>query len=217
MSDTNVKNIDKNSFLFIRQINDMENSFEIDQYASDDEKKVLSTLKTTQRKKEWLTIRHLLSEACIKFKLDYCPVIKDNHGKPYLPGFDGGISYTHSQTQAGLLIHPHASVGIDIEKPREKLFKVKHKFLSDEELECYDNDIELMTIAWSAKESIYKAYGRKNLSLKDNIDLLSINYDTKIIETRIIKGDLKEKMKVHFFFSNDEIVTYTIRENPTPF
>ncbi|QCK14076.1 4'-phosphopantetheinyl transferase family protein [Mangrovivirga cuniculi] len=216
MSDTNVKNIDKNSFLFIRQLDDL-NSNTYESSKSSHDQVILSSMKTTQRKREWLTIRNLLFEACNKFNIKYSPVVKDEYGKPHLPGFEGGISYTHSQTQAGLLIHPHASVGIDIEKPREQLYRVENKFLTGEEKKVYCENLELMTLAWSAKESIYKAYGRKSLSLKDDIDLIRIDYHTGIITARIVKEQLVELMKVHFFFSNDEIVTYTIREKPDPF
>ncbi|MCX2744992.1 4'-phosphopantetheinyl transferase superfamily protein [Mangrovivirga sp. M17] len=216
MSDTNVKNIGKNSFLFIRLLDDL-NSNDHESVNSSNDQIILSSLKTTQRKREWLTIRNLLFEACSKFDIKYSPVIKDEYGKPHLPGFKGGISYTHSKTQAGLLIHPHASVGIDIEKPREQLYRVENKFLTSEEKNIYCENLELMTLAWSAKESIYKAYGRKSLSLKDDIDLIRIDYNKGIITARIVKGKMSELMKVHFFFSNDEIVTYTIREKADPF
>ncbi|MGB3587910.1 MAG: 4'-phosphopantetheinyl transferase superfamily protein [Tunicatimonas sp.] len=122
-----------------------------------------------RKKLEWLSSRAALrallnAEDHPEFRL-----IKDDKGKPYLLNETFHISLANSFPYGAAIIHRHHPVGIDIEKPSAKLLRVKHKFLNSTEAEEACDDLDKLCIYWAAKESLYKLYGRKQLSLKQNI------------------------------------------------
>jgi phosphopantetheinyl transferase len=122
------------------------------------------------RKKQWLAYR-LLIRALLKPE-DF-PVEYDQSGKPYLAGSDFHISVTHTEDLAAVIISRYNRVGIDIEKVKPRIEKVKDKFMGTAEMASIrkDRDLEQMTIAWCAKEALYKMYGARNLDFRENIKL----------------------------------------------
>jgi phosphopantetheinyl transferase len=63
-----------------------------------------------------------------------------------------------------LAIHPTLRIGIDVERPRQQLIKVQHKYLNNNEMTILHN-IEELLWAWTAKEAVYKAAGIPGLEL----------------------------------------------------
>jgi len=121
----------------------------------------LNSMKSDLHQKGFLSIRHLLKSVnYTDFDLVY-----DQFGKPHLK--DGKfISITHSFTFTAIIISENLAVGIDIEKQREKILKIAHKFTPIEEYNTIANvdaKISKLTIVWGAKESLYKIYGKKKL------------------------------------------------------
>jgi phosphopantetheinyl transferase len=92
-------------------------------------------------------------------------LIYDAFGKPHLT--DGRfISITHSFIFTAIIISKNVPVGIDIEKQRDKILKIAHKFTPIQEYNTIANAdalISKLTIVWGAKESLYKIYGKKKL------------------------------------------------------
>ena len=80
-------------------------------------------MKSELHRRGFLSIRHLLAlEGYQDSDLFY-----DSLGKPHLR--DGTyISITHSFTFTGIIVSKELPVGIDIEKQREKILKIAHKF-----------------------------------------------------------------------------------------
>jgi phosphopantetheinyl transferase len=120
------------------------------------------------RQAEWIVGRILVKRLCEFFDMPYHGVSCEATGKPYLAHGNAHISISHHFPMATAMIHLHEACGIDVEKPREQLRKVKDKFLHPSERSLGDDKDSLCKI-WSAKEVIYKIYGRKALSLKDDI------------------------------------------------
>jgi phosphopantetheinyl transferase len=120
------------------------------------------------RKKQWLAYRLLVKKL---LEPDEFPVEYDSSGKPFLAGSDFHISVTHTDDLAAVIISRHAKVGIDIERIRMRIEKVKDKFLSEKEalLIGKERDLEQLTLAWCAKEALYKLYGKRNLDFRENI------------------------------------------------
>lgn len=114
----------------------------------------------------FLSIRHLLaSEGYFDHDLFY-----DENGKPHLK--DGKhISITHSFTFSAIIIS-NIEVGIDVEKKREKILKIAHKFTTFDDyqrLNHRDVIIRKLTIVWCAKESLYKSFNRVGLTFLNHI------------------------------------------------
>ena len=99
------------------------------------------------------------------------------------------ISITHSFTFSAIIVSDKFHVGIDIEKQREKILKIAHKFTPFEEYKTIANVdalISKLTIVWGAKESLYKIYGKKKLRFLHHIYIEDFSFiDTKT--TGVIK------------------------------
>ena len=127
----------------------------------------LNSMRSELHQKGFLSIRHLLKKVgYTDFDLVY-----DAFGKPHLK--DGKhISITHSFTFTAIIISDDLHVGIDIEKQRDKILKIAHKFTPIEEYKTIANHdalISKLTIVWGAKESLYKIYGKKKLRFLHHI------------------------------------------------
>ena len=100
-------------------------------------------------------------------------LVYDDKGKPYLANDSRHISISHSHDKLAIIINETEETGIDIELVREKVTKIKHKFLSDIELTDAGDDVEKLLIYWAAKETLYKIYGLKEVDFIKNLYLKS--------------------------------------------
>lgn len=146
-------------------------------------KKRVNAMKSELHRKGFLAVRQLFKIAGYTDK----NVIYDEFGKPHLK--DGNyISISHSFNFCGLIISKENPVGIDIEKQREKIVKIAHKFTPIEEYKGIKPEklIRKLTVVWGAKESLYKIYGKKELLFKEHIHI--DEFDLKNYRTT---GDIK--------------------------
>jgi len=136
----------------------------------EEEKDLYRSFVAESRKKQWLAYRLLIREL---LKPDDFPVEYDQSGKPFLAGSDLHISVTHTEDLAAVIISRNARVGIDIEKIKPRIEKVRDKFLNEEESSSIGKKkgLEQLTIAWCAKEALYKLYGVRNLDFRENIKI----------------------------------------------
>ncbi len=151
-----------------------------------------------EKKLEWLssrlTIRYLVEE----IGGEYLGIIKDKHNKPYLKDINYHLSISHSFPYAAAIIHKVNPVGIDIEMPRDKIRRISQRFLSDIELKAANENIDALSIYWSAKETLYKIYGKKKLIFRQNIRVNPFEMSNE--------GEMKGVIK-----TDDEVTTYTLR------
>ena len=123
-------------------------------------KRVLG-MKSELHQRGFLSVRHLLAE----FGYTDADLFYDENGKPHL--MDGKhISITHSFIFSGVIVSDNF-IGIDIEKQREKIGRIAHKFM-DYESQYLDIQDELyvrkLTVIWCIKESLYKLFATPGLS-----------------------------------------------------
>lgn len=144
---------------------------------SPDEKALYQTFRTDTRRRQWLAYRRLIREIISPQQF---PVHYDQTSKPYLAGSDWHISVTHTDDFAGVIISHYMKVGIDMERVRPRIDRVKDKFLSETELSAIPSDkyLESLTLAWCAKEAIYKLYGSRNLDFRKNI---RVNFPSDLV------------------------------------
>ncbi|MFB9051729.1 4'-phosphopantetheinyl transferase family protein [Formosa undariae] len=168
--------------------------------------RVLS-MKSELHQRGFLSVRHLLlALGYTDFDLFY-----DENGKPHLK--DGRqISITHSFTFSGVVISDNRT-GIDIEKNREKVKLIAHKFSNYEF--CYLNKDEIdyvkkLTVIWGTKEALYKLYATPGLSFYNHI--LVIPFDLKAGKTVawIDYKDRKSRFDIYFWELEDFTCVYTI-------
>ncbi len=160
-------------------------------------KKRVEAMKSVLHQKGFMSVRQLLKQAGYAD----ADVFYDAFGKPHLKD-KNYLSITHSFTFTAIIISKKNPVGIDVEKQRDKIVKIAHKFTPIEEYNTIANHealVSKLTVVWGAKESLYKIYGKKKLRFLHHIyieDFLFI--DTKT--TGVIKYEGHESThSIHFF------------------
>jgi phosphopantetheinyl transferase len=122
-------------------------------------------MKSELHQRGFLSVRHLLAA----FGYKDADLFYDNNGKPHLK--DGKqISITHSFNFSAVIISD-SIVGIDIEKQRDKITIIAHKFIDYEFEYLHKNDnhyIKKLTAIWCVKESLYKLFATPGLSFKQH-------------------------------------------------
>ena len=118
-------------------------------------------------RRAFLSIRHLMALA----GYTDADLFYDAAGKPHL--HDGThISITHSFEFTGIIVSREREVGIDIEKQRDKILRVAHRFTPLREYHTLANEdalIRKLTMVWGAKESLYKIMAIHGLSFLNHI------------------------------------------------
>ena len=113
----------------------------------------------------FLSVRHLLRE----FGYTDQDLYYDELGRPHLK--DGKhISISHSYNYSAVIISD-IPVGVDVEKQREKIKLIEHKFIDYEHqyLNSEDvNHIRNLSVIWCIKESLYKLTRTPGLSFKNH-------------------------------------------------
>ena len=122
-------------------------------------------MKSEIHQRGFLSIRHLLRS----FGYTDEDLYYDQFGKPHLK--DGKyISISHSFTFSGVVVS-NENVGIDIEKQRDKIGIIAHKFVNYE-FEYLDkegqNYIKRLTIIWCIKESLYKLFATPGMLFRNH-------------------------------------------------
>lgn len=119
-----------------------------------------------KRRKEYLASRMLL-----KYMLGghYEHVQYEGSGKPLLPVCGKHLSISHSGDYVAVALSDCNEVGVDIEKSGDKVMRVIHKFLSEEEISSLSSFDTLhdVLIRWSAKESVYKIIGEEACNYRE--------------------------------------------------
>lgn len=131
---------------------------------------------THQRRiSEWYAVRLLLHEMLPekRFEIRY-----DAYGKPFLAEPEGFVSISHSHGFVGVMYHKTNNCGFDMEMMDNRIEKISSKFLREDEVSFIGNDdhkVHQTFVVWSAKEVMYKIYGKKSLDFKANLRILPFN------------------------------------------
>jgi 4'-phosphopantetheinyl transferase len=118
---------------------------------------------------EFIGARVLIARLLEQWGHEFHGLTKDEFGKPYPRNYPYQISLSHSYPYVAAIVQKDGSVGIDLEQPKEKLLRVASRVLHPEELADAGTDIVKHCIYWSAKESLVKIHGKKDLVFAENI------------------------------------------------
>lgn len=140
------------------------------------EQQKLRQLSKGKRTLHWLATRVLLRYLLQTDKYIHCP--SDSNGKPYLPDFPYKISLTHSFDYAGVMLSTQGECGIDLELVKDKVVRIKNKFLKPQELAFINPENEVMQLyaCWCAKEAVYKLQGNKGVSFLEDMTIKPFNF-----------------------------------------
>ncbi len=144
--------------------------------------------------------RYLLKVMFPDFPLSLILIADTN--KPFLENEAYHFSISHCGNYAAVIVSSKNRVGVDIEIIFAKVEKIKRKFLSVEELNAMEPvNLQLLTLAWSCKEAMFKWYGLGQVDFKKDLLLENISASKKM---GIIKGRLTKSvdipLQVHYQF-----------------
>jgi phosphopantetheinyl transferase (holo-ACP synthase) len=137
--------------------------------------------------------------------------LKDKFGKPYLDGSDHFISMSHTLDFTAV-IASLIPVGIDIQYMVEKIQRISNKFVREDEflfIPEVDRNLYYHAI-WGAKESMYKAYGKKELDFKNHMAVspFVFNPDGFYFDGEIKKNDFIRKYRLFCSQTANIILVY---------
>ncbi|MBL1410494.1 4'-phosphopantetheinyl transferase family protein [Sphingobacterium faecale] len=141
-----------------------------------DEQARLRNLSKGKRTLHWLATRVLLRYLLQTNEYIHCP--SDINGKPYLPDYPYKISLTHSFDYAGVMLTTKGECGMDLEIVKDKVLRIKEKFLKPNELAFINPEQEILQLyaCWCAKEAVYKLQGNKGVSFLHDMTIHPFNY-----------------------------------------
>ncbi len=165
-------------------------------------------ISNTNRKRQWLSTRVLLNELCGSNQI----IHHTESGVPFIESSKLKISISHTTNYVAVMLSEKFELGIDIEAINPRALKVKHKFLSEEELSALlngKNELEKICTAWSAKESLFKLYVKGNLDFREHLKLSPFEFlPPGKIEASIHCNNYKSDFELVYDQIEDHILVY---------
>ncbi len=115
----------------------------------------LPHLRSASRRLETLAVHAMLRQVTGRHHL---VIGHDANGRPTLP--DCCISISHTRGWAALAVSPHKRVGVDVEYMADRVLRITHKFVRQDEQK---ENVERQLVCWCAKEAVYKYYSEEHL------------------------------------------------------
>jgi phosphopantetheinyl transferase len=133
------------------------------------------------------------------------------NGKPHLSVSGYRISISHSKGLLGIITHPSLEVGIDLQHESPKILKIKHRFMSPEEL-TPETDQEWPLLAfWCAKEALFKYYSKGNVEFNSNLFVHPFNLEESgIMYGEIRMPDMQKEIPLAYEIIEETMTVYTL-------
>jgi 4'-phosphopantetheinyl transferase len=157
--------------------------------------------------------KRLLEKTCCSFLLNDMLgeqidsfLSNDIYGKPILNHSKTSVSFSHTRDLVACYIDIDGNdIGIDIEYLRKQLPALSKKFINQEDSSPFNDEWHYLFI-WSAKEVLYKMWGKKNLDFYKDLKIIT-STDS---EGYIHKDNTNIITKIKFHKINDVILTYNL-------
>jgi phosphopantetheinyl transferase len=143
-----------------------------------------------------LMLEEIVGEAELDHKSSGAPFLKNRPNTH--------ISISHSDHWFAIYLSKKEPIGIDIEIPSDHIKKTEQYFLTDSEIEQLQPTTEELAICWGIKESIFKLFRGNLNSMKEDIQIISIN---KNKTTSIV---LEQKIDLKFFQTDLFTLVYSV-------
>lgn len=181
--------------------------------------------KNAYKRLQHLAGRFLLRYLYPEFDLDSIQVTKS--GKPFLADGSFQFSISHSGNFAAAIVSRNRHVGIDVELETPRIHVVAPKFLGQDDMKIVDEhahlpalQLQLMTLLWSAKESMFKWYGLGGVDFKSDMKLkgpLTFHSDENMEMNFQFGKSLNFDLKVHGRIFSPLVLTWVVAEHPYHF
>lgn len=176
-----------------------------------EEKAEYDQIRHPNKRMEYLAGRLVLRKVVEQRNKTYHGIFKDDCGKPFLNKHAEAISMSHSFPLAGAIIHKEQQAGIDIERPQPKLFRIAHKFLTEEELNLPGTDENTLCIYWCAKEALYKIYGRRHVIFSEHLLVAPFTVQNEnIIKAKIALPEFQQSITLKYIFWEGYVICFNV-------
>jgi phosphopantetheinyl transferase len=164
-----------------------------------EEKKALALIRGAGRRREFLAARILLHHMSGRARRG--ELYKDDAGKPHLRDSIFHVSISHTVNYSAAIAHPNPC-GIDVQRIVPGIRRLANKFVGPGEGLQLTSEHELLQLhlIWSAKEAMYKAFGRRQLDFKEHlfVDFGPFNTATKTGTAYLKKGGVEMLFDLRF-------------------
>lgn len=162
------------------------------------------------RQLEWLSVRvllyHLLHE---QKEIGYLP-----SGKPYLVDGSFQVSISHTKGYVAVLLgKTKTPVGVDIEQYGQRVHKVAHKYMrEDEVLYTYQgDDTWSLLLHWSAKEVIFKCMDTAEVDFRKHLYIEPfVPQERGAFNAYEYRTELQQYFKIDYLLHPDFVLTWHI-------
>jgi len=165
--------LDFSTRVLIWEITEIESELKSGITFSDELSKKFESINLKYKRKEFLSKIRILK--ILNYDYEFLSFKKS--GKPFLNNNKKiSISNSYGMVMIGI---SNIDLGVDIEKARGKITRIKHKFINKSEkfISNKNNEILMLTKLWTAKEAIFKSYGMSGLSFSKQINVLPFKSD----------------------------------------
>ncbi|MDP3393720.1 4'-phosphopantetheinyl transferase superfamily protein [Sediminibacterium sp.] len=131
--------------------------------------------------------------------------------KPYLPNEAYHFSISHCGDYAAAIVSSTQRVGVDVEMVTHRVNKIRHKFLHVSELENWNIEsleeqekFRTLTLLWSAKEAMFKWWGRGDIDFSDCMQVEAADLKASgILKAIFRKEDFIASLQLHYRLTNE--------------
>ncbi len=196
---------------------------------SPDELKIFQSFSFPKRQREWLggrlavkfAVLLLLDEKLSPERFAAISILPGDNGEPELryPGAMGPlpcISISHSSDYAvGMAAHAPAC-GVDIQKMTPQTKKVVSRFAKQDEIDLLAactpalNTLEQLTLLWSAKEALKKAFLEDQPVIFQGVTLLSLTIDRLLSLQLQFPGNASCPAEIHAALLDEYALAFTV-------
>jgi phosphopantetheinyl transferase len=169
----------------------------------------ISRFQYPKRKLEFLAVRLLLKE----FTGNENGICYNSNRIPSLVDDKFKISISHTDGYASVIMHPSANVGVDIEQKRDKIVRLKHKFLGQDELENIDreNELEHLLLHWSAKETMFKMMGEMDVDFISHLHISPFfPFKEGTIDSFETKSEKQQRFSLNYKVHDDYVLVWGV-------
>lgn len=155
----------------------------------------------------WFASRVLVQHLFSHNKIE---IHKDIFNKPtlYIDGEKYFISISHAHLYVGVMVSKTHEIGLDIEQTDDRINRVANKFMNEAEKQ-FGHSIEHKTLIWSAKEAVYKWYGKKELDFRGNMEVQPfVVKNNGTFHCKLHKNETQHLLPVHYYSVDDYFIAY---------
>ena len=172
----------------------------------------LNEIKSDKRKQEWLAVRLLLKHLAGPDKY----IIYKENGAPALQNSPLNISISHTTGYAAIILSKNQNPGIDIEYLSGRAWKLREKFLGEDELrmlipsdEKSGSNTNISTICWCAKETAFKALQQTGVDFIEHLHIEPFALSKKgVLKLKETKTPQQQTFDINYQIAENYIITW---------